>query len=166
MYHLPKHCCRQHSLVAVGSLTRVMRPGTQQWSQSSRCWLCLQNPWTSIQSSNCGTSWKEKSMKISDAADGRLWIRRSVVQSPATPVCMRKCPWARYWAPNCLWWLCWLCMNDSLKKTLCTDVLCNKRQVVVWVYVFIVDGCASSVLFHLSRNHRFAKLRIGIPLAS
>ena len=34
---------------------------------------------------------------------GRLVIG-SVVQIPAPPSCMSKCPWARYWTPNCSWW--------------------------------------------------------------
>ena len=26
-----------------------------------------------------------------------------LVQIPAPPKCMSKCPWARYWTPNCSW---------------------------------------------------------------
>ncbi len=42
---------------------------------------------------------------------GCLLIRRLVGQSPAPPVYLSKCPWARYWTPDCSWWLCHWCMN-------------------------------------------------------
>ena len=32
------------------------------------------------------------------------YLVRLLVGLPVPPSCMSKCPWARYWTPNCSWW--------------------------------------------------------------
>ena len=45
---------------------------------------------------------------------GRLVIGRSLILIPAELSCMSKCPWAKYWPPNCSW-----CADGTLHGGLC-----------------------------------------------
>ena len=67
----------------------------------------------------------------------RLVIGRWLVPIPSSPSLMPKCPWARYWTPNCSWWavgtlhdsLCLQCIGECDKccKWFCAVSRLEKR---------------------------------------
>ena len=87
-------------------------------------WKCLRYSWSSRGGAGC------------------LVIERALVRIPGSPSCMSKCPWARYWTPNCS---CWATSAIGVWMGECDEcfewsVDWNIRQEHLWKYE---DACVS-----------------------